>query len=131
MLDYTTLSQLLRATKEIVMSNEMDVSGSATVLGDGSVLIEARVGDYDSIEIKLESYEEYYVLRFDAPLMMGGIRVSDLIEARVEIATVLREYYGFDEEEIFLCKIVIDKAWREPSEVYDNIKELVDAHEYE
>ena len=103
------------------MKDEFTISGSVAVERGGDIHIASLVGDTE-INFKVEAYEEHYVVYFPS---MSGIRITDVIEAKVEIASVLRESYGYDEDELDACKCCIERAWREPSEVYCNIQELI------
>ena len=93
----------------------VEISGSVTVTEDGKCFIDSMV-DHTDIRMCVIPYEDHYTIQFDNPRMTSLIKVSDVIEARVEIACVLREAYGFDEDLVDMCKLCIEDCWREPIE---------------
>ena len=115
------------------MENRMDeteIKGSVSVTEDGRCIVDVHTNG-ESLRMYVTPSPDSFLLEFDTPRMTSGITVSDIIEARVEIASVLREAYGFDEWLIDLCKHCIDDAWCEPYDVYMAVESMVaDAKEW-
>jgi len=114
------------------MENRMkdEINGSVSVTEDGQCIITAETNG-ESVRMYVTVSPDSFLIHFDTPRMTSGITVSDVIEARVEIASVLREAYGFDEELIDLCKGCIEESWNEPHNVYLAIESMVaDAKEW-
>ena len=107
--------------------NESEISGNVSVTGDGQVYIEAYIHATDThmnMEVTLE--ESRYLIRFTNCHMGSTIVVNDVIEARVEIADVLRTNYYIDDEEIIEhCKGCIEQAWRDPFDSFCMVKNML------
>ena len=76
---------------------------------------------------EIEATPDFYYISLKD--METKVKVSDVVEARVEAATILRENYDITENTIELIKELIGEAWLPPRLVKDKVEQLVAEHE--
>ena len=113
--------------------DKSEISGSVSVTGDGQVFVESYIHCIDThVNMVVSLQESCYHIRFTNCNMDSTITVHDVIEARVEIADVLRTNYYIDDEEIIEhCKVCIERAWFEPLDSFCMVRNMVTEYEGE
>jgi len=99
-----------------------EVSGSTSITDDGVIQILSIINDVN-IRWSIVVYRD----RYRVTLANKTIYVQDCVEAKVEIAELLRECPMFDLPEMAIdtFKMLINEAWRDPEEAHEAIKQLI------
>ena len=113
-----------------------EVNGSVSLCRDGSLHITAEA-DKERYHFHVLTTQDNYTVYLCECLVdnlcvpdepqhaTSGVRVNDLVSARVEIPMLLDEYYGPDRYRTDLFRRLIQEAWKKPSEVKSSIDSLL------
>jgi hypothetical protein len=108
--------------------NNNEINGSVSLCADGSLYCTAEYG-YDTHIFHILTTKDAYTVYLCCPEtgreISSGVRVTDVVSARVEIPGLLDEYLGPEEERNYIFRELIEKAWRDPSETKDKIDACV------
>jgi len=99
-----------------IMNKDRDPGGSITFYSNKTAII-GTVLQGSELEMTLEAHDGMYHVTFGD----STFTASDVIEARVEVADVLRTD-GYEEDTIDMVKNTIEEYWVEP-EIFERILE--------
>lgn len=99
-----------------------DIEGCIAVTRGGLLVISMEIND-EVIEWEIKVKDNHYLISLtDAP---SWVKVSDVIEAKVEAIGLLREHFGLSFISLEHVRQLIEEAWQEPCIVQRQIQEMV------
>tara|TARA_Y100000296_G_C5008950_1_gene174097 strand:- start:106 stop:477 length:372 start_codon:yes stop_codon:yes gene_type:complete len=108
--------------------NNQEIDGRVSLCADGSLYCTADYG-HDTYIFHVLTTHEAYTVYLCCPEtgehLTSGVRATDMVSGRVEIPSLLDEHYGPDMIRNETFRGLVEKAWRDPVEIKDNIDAMV------
>jgi len=99
-----------------------DIEGCIAVTREGIVMISMEMDD-EVLNWEIEVKDDHYLISLVD--YSSWIKVSDVIEAKVELIGLLREHFNFSFMKLEHIRQLIEEAWVEPCITQRQIQEMI------